>query len=116
MSDRVKWIEYKGTKILYIDYSGLSKEEYVKVIEEAKDELLKQPPGSVVTLSDVSNSCITEKVRDKFKECEEQTRGISKAAAAAGATSVQRVMMRLARKDLFFANSLEEAKEWLVER
>jgi len=32
MSDRVSWIEYKGARILYADYSGLSGEEFIEVI------------------------------------------------------------------------------------
>ena len=116
MSDRVRWIEHKGTKILYADYSESSEEEYIETIEEFKNELLKQPLGSVVTLTDVANSTITEKVTEKYKELNEQTKGISKAAAAIGVTGFKRVLAGLVKRDLHLANSMEEAIDWLVEQ
>jgi hypothetical protein len=116
MSDRVCWIEHRGARILYADYSGLSGKEYMKVIEEFKSELLKQSPGSVVTLSNVADSLVTDDVKDKFKELAEQTKGISKAAATIGVTGFKKAIAVLIRRDLYWANSLEEAKDWLAER
>jgi hypothetical protein len=116
MTDRVSWIEHKGTKILYADYSGLSGDEYLGVIEEFKNELLKQSPGSVVTLTNVTGSTVTNEVKDKLKELREQTKGISRKAAAVGVTGFKKTIAVLIRKDLYWADSLEEAKEWLVEQ
>lgn len=116
MSDRVSWIEHKGAKILYADYSGLSGEEYIEVIEEFKNELLKQTPGSVVTLTNVTDSTVTDEVKEKFKELRVQTEEISKGAAAIGLTGFKKAIAVLIRKDLYWANSLEEAKEWLAEQ
>jgi hypothetical protein len=116
MSDRVRWIEHKGAEILYVDYSGTSEEEYVETIEAFKNELLKCPPGSVVTLTNVADSTITEKVTEKFKELQEQTKGISKAGAAIGVTGFKRALAQLIKRDLHFARSMEEAKDWLAEQ
>jgi hypothetical protein len=116
MSDRVSWIEHKGTKILYADYSGLSGEEYIEVIEEFKNELLKQPSGSVVTLTNVTDSTVTDEVKEKFKELRVQTEGISKGAATIGLTGFKKAIAVFIRKDLYWADSLEEAKEWLAEQ
>jgi flagellar motor switch protein FliG len=116
MSDRVSWIEHKGVRILYADYSRLSEEEYIEVIEEFKNELLKQPPGSVATLTNVTDSTVTNKVKDKLKELSEQSKGISKGAAAIGVTGFKKAIATFIRKDLYWADSLEEAKEWLAEQ
>jgi hypothetical protein len=116
MSDRVSWIEYKGARILYADYSGLSGEEFIEVVEEFKNELLKQSPGSVVTLTNVAGSTVTNEVKEKLKELAEQTEGISKRAAAIGITGFKKAIAVLIRKDLYWADSLEEAKEWLAEQ
>ena len=116
MSDRLSWIEYKGAKILHVDYSGTSEEEFIQTIEEFKDELLKQTPGSVVTLTNMANTNITDEVRKKFRELAEQTRGISKGAAAIGITGFKKALAVLIKRDLHYADSLEEAKEWLAEQ
>ena len=116
MSDRVSWIEYKGAKILYVDYSGTSEEEFIKTIDEFKNELLKQTPGSVVTLTNITNAAITDEVRKKLKELAKQTKGISKGAAAIGVTGFKKALAVLIKRDLYYANSLEEAKDWLAEQ
>ena len=116
MSGRLSWIEHKGAKILYVDYSGLSEKEFVQTIEEFKNELLKQAPGSVVTLSNTADTYITSAVRDKFQELNEQTRGISKGAAGIGITGFKKVLAGLVKSDMYFADSLEEAIEWLAEQ
>ena len=116
MSDRLSWIEYKGARILYVDYSGTSEEEFIQTIEEFKDELLKQTPGSVVTLTNMANASITGEIREKLKELAEQTRGISKGAAALGVTGFKKALAALIKRDLYYADSLEEAKEWLAEQ
>ena len=99
---------------MYADYSGLSGEEYIGVIEEFKNELLKQSPGSVVTLTNVTDTTITNEIKDKLKEMGEQTKGISKYAAAVGVEGFKKVIAVLIRRDLYWADSLEEAEEWLA--
>jgi hypothetical protein len=116
MSDRLSWIEYKGARILYVDYSGTSEEEFVQTIEAFKNELLKQAPGSVVTLTNIANTSLTDEVRKKFKELAEQTQGISKGAAAVGVTGFKKAVAVLIKRNLYYADSLEEAKEWLAEQ
>ena len=116
MSDRVRWIEYKGARILVADYSGLSGAEYLSAIDGFKAQLLRQPRGSVVTLTDVTGSVVTEEVKDKLKELAEQTQGISKAAAAVGITGFKKAIAVLIRRDLYWASSFEEAMEWLADQ
>ena len=114
MSDRVTWIEHKGTRILYADYTGLSGEAYIRVIEEFKNELKQHPLGSVVTLTNVTDSNVSEEVKNKFKELTDQTAGISKAAATIGVTGFKKAIAVLIRRDLYWADSPEDAKDWLA--
>jgi len=116
MSDRVSWIEHKGVRILYADYSGTSGEEFIEVVDEFESELSKQTPGSVVTLTNVANTVITNELRTRLRELTERTGGISKSAAAVGITGFKRAIAVLLRKDLHYADSLEEAKDWLAEQ
>jgi hypothetical protein len=116
MSDRVSWIEHEGTKILYADYSDMSEEECIQTVEEFKNKLLEQTPGTVVTLTNMTNTVVTNRVSDKFKRMREQTQGISKAAATVGVTGFKKAIAVLIRNDLYYADSLEEAKKWLAEQ
>lgn len=116
MSDRVSWIEHKGVKILYADYSGTSEDEFVKIVGEFEAVLAQQAPGSVVTLTNVTNTVVTNKVKARLKEMTERTGGISKAAAAVGITGFKRAIAILMRRDLHYALSMEEAKDWLAEQ
>jgi hypothetical protein len=55
-------------------------------------------------------------VKGKFKELADQTRGISKAAATVGLTGFQKAIAVLIRNDMFWADSVEEAQDWLAEQ
>jgi hypothetical protein len=116
MKDRLSWIEHKGARILYVNYSGLSEDEFIETIGEFEEELLKQTPGSLVTLTNMANVLFTDRARRKFKELAEQTQGISKGAAAIGVTGFKKALAVLIKRELYYADSLEEAKEWLAEQ
>ena len=116
MNERVYWVEHKGTRILVGDYSRLSGQDYVVAIQAFEDELAGQTPGSVCTISVVTDSTVTTEVKDKFKEMSERTQGISKAASTVGLSGFKKALAVLIRKDLYWADSLEDAKDWLVEQ
>ena len=97
MSDRVSWIEHKGVKILYADYSGTSGQAFIDVVDEFESELAKQAPGSVVTLTNVTNTVITNELRARLRALTERTRGISRKAAAVGITGFKRAIAVLLR-------------------
>jgi phosphohistidine swiveling domain-containing protein len=119
MSTYVQWIEHQGKNILFSNYSGLGGEEYERAIDETKQELLKQPVGSrVLTLTDTSDSHATEATRDKAKEQQSaiNEKGITTHAAIVGVSRWQKVIAQLIRRDVYFAQSIEDAKDWLVEQ
>ena len=119
MSKYVQWIEHKGKKILFNNYSGLEGEEYLRAIDETKQELLKQPVGSrVLTLTDTSNSRATVATKDKAKEQQAaiKEKRIVTCAAIVGVSGWQKVIAQLIRGDVYFAQSVEDAKDWLVEQ
>ena len=116
MGDRVSWIDHKGVKILYADYSGTFEEEFIQTVAEFKSILRKQAPGSVVTLTNVTDTVVTRAVKDKLKEMAEETKGISPAAAAIGITGFKKSIAMLLRSDLKYLDTLEEAKDWLAEQ
>ena len=119
MSKYVQWIEYRGKKILVSNYSGLEEKEQIKAMEETKQELLKQPAGSqALTLTDVSKAPSTAATRDKGKELEAAIagKGFVSLTAIVGLSGWQKVMAQLIKPDAYFAKSIEDAKDWLVEQ
>ncbi len=119
MGKYVQWIEHKGKKILFSNYSGLEGEEYLRAIDETKQELLKQAVGSrVLTLTDTSNSHASTATKDKAKGLQAATKekGITTRAAIVGVSGWQRVIAQLIRADIHFAPSIEDAKDWLVKQ
>ncbi len=117
MSKHIQWITHKGQNILFNDYTGLKGEEYLEAIEETKQELLRHPKGStILTLTDVSNSVASPDTTKKARELTAATKehGITSIAASVGMTGIKRSLAQFIRRDVHFAGSIEEAKDWLV--
>ncbi|MHA2367149.1 MAG: hypothetical protein ACXAC7_24570 [Candidatus Hodarchaeales archaeon] len=122
--DRVTWIEHKGREILYIDYSGLdarsNKEDILGVIEEFKKKALEKK-AKTLFLSNVTDAYTDSfifselKAAAKFcvdnnlieKECIVGIKGIKKAFV--------KIINTFARTTLVTFNSVDKAKDWLVE-
>ncbi len=116
-----KWMEYKGKRILHVYYGGSSDEnELINHFLSALDEAVKEP-SQVLNIADFSNTIVTAKFLDilKKKGLEIMTKKFDKIALL-GVTSIKKVFLA---SYLFFTNhknmktfeSIEEAKEWLVE-
>jgi len=57
MSERVKWINHEGHRILSADYSGLHEADYIKTMDEVKQLLLKEPLNSIIlVMANVTNT------------------------------------------------------------
>jgi hypothetical protein len=110
----VRYEEYKGEKILYIDFSNLKDQEYLDAIDEAEKEILKNKPGTISTIINVANTYITEELKIRFSKLAERTKGITKVRATVGLTGIKRIIAKAIKRDLYFASSDEDAKEWIV--
>ncbi len=117
MSERMKWLEHQGKDILYADYSNIEDTaELLRQIGEMEKEILtrKDKPGSIYTITDVTNIHVNDKVKARFDELAKNTAGISRARAIVGIKGVQMVIARAIKKDVYFAASVAAAKDWLV--
>ncbi len=71
--DRVKWIEHKGKRILYEDFSGLQDPEDIYEVTDTSTALIcKQPEASVLLLTDVTGAdraeqCVRDCVRKDIR-------------------------------------------------
>lgn len=118
MNDRVCWIDYRGKKILKIDYSGLRGDAIVEVIDQIIGHYAGQLPGTVLTLSDVRNAHADEKCMAKLKDNTRKTRHFDKKAAVVGVSGIKGIL--LSAVNVFAGHSVKafheekEALDWLV--
>jgi hypothetical protein len=125
MGNRVQWIEHRGERILFCDYSNIhDEEEFIRAIVETETEVLKQASGTLILmLIDATGSLITSKVTGRARElaAAARKRGIPSSPTAivgvSGPAQKAVVMaMQFLRPDLRIAESIAAAKDWLVGR
>lgn len=117
---RSKWIEYKGKKIFYQDFSGLFFN-----VQAIKEELLAvqalvitQPIGSVLVLSNFTDTTIDTDILPFLNAASKLTKDHIQKTAVLGVTGIKRtlgdLLSRLTGQALMYFSSENEAKEWLV--
>lgn len=116
---RVRWIRHLGQPILYSDYAGLKEADYLQAMDETQRELLSQPAGStVLTVTDVSHGRSSRAIMAKAGAMTAATKaaGIATIDAVIGIGRLQRPIAQAVRREIHFASSLEDAKDWLVKQ
>ena len=117
---RVKFIIHKGKEILFIDFSNCKVEEIKPITEEAKAIIAVQPPNSLLTLTDVTETRYNHEATKTLKEYVAHNRPYVKFAAVIGVTGLKKVVYdgisMFAKRKLALFNSIEIAKDWLVEQ
>jgi hypothetical protein len=115
----VKYIQYKGKTILYVDYSNTTGDKAIATLyEEAKEVRTWKEPGLV--LNDFRNSKATSEFMSEAKKLgKELFSAMEKKTAAIGITGIQNILLQAYNafskdKIVPFATE-EEAKEWLIE-
>ncbi len=118
MSDRITWVDHKGQKILFGNYSGSSEEEYCSTMDEMKNMLNSLSADTILlVMADVSNTHATGKVRDKGAEVSNAMGKFKgRAYAVVGVTGIMKVVAKTFVHSIHFVNNLDEAKDWLVEQ
>ena len=111
---KVYFTEYKGKKFLYIDMSKCSAEEMLAVIANAEKIIRNQPEKSVFSLTDVTDAWFCPEVNEAMMEFLSGNKPYVVAAAVVGVTGSP-IMKILGRKLVLF-DTIEQAKEWLVNR
>ena len=114
MSRYLEWIEHKGKRILYVDFSGLKPHEILQAMDENQEEILRQPADStILTLTNMSGTRTTTEMNEKGKEIAAATQGRVKAAAVIGLSGIQKVIA-MGVRSIHTEDSMEDAKDWLV--
>ncbi len=118
IEEKVKFIEYKGKKILFIDMANLMENEVLEVINYTKNIIRSQPEKSLLTLTDVTHARYNAKVVAEMNEYVKGNKPYVKAAAILGINPIKRIIfnkiMEFSERQLLAFENEEKAKEWLI--
>lgn len=117
MKNRFQWVEYEGENILICDFVDLSEKDFMDAIEEYQKIVLEKPPGSVLRSVNLAHGTrVTPTISKKWHEFNENTKHYKMITAIVGVGALTKSIIRLTRNDIYPADTLEEAKDWLVKQ
>jgi hypothetical protein len=114
----VKYIQYKGKTILYVDYTNTTGDQAITTLHaEEKEVRTWKEPGLV--LNDFRNAKATSEFMAEAKRLgKELFSKMEKKTAAIGITGIQSVLLKayntFASDKIVPFDTEEEAKEWLI--
>jgi hypothetical protein len=115
------FIEWDGRRILCCDYAGLEDHgEALDAFDQVRRAVAAEPPGTVLTLSDVRASHLDRTMQRKLMELTIHNREFVRAAAVVGLSAAQRRDLadveRVSGRHFEVFDTLEEARDWLTAR
>jgi len=116
---RTQVIDFQGNKIFYMDFTNLkSVNEIVNVMNEAKSYIFKQPPSSVLALTNIEGMHFNNQVKDVFSEFVKQNKPYIKNSAVVGVDGLKQILyngiMKLTGRDVKAFSTMSVAKSWLI--
>ncbi|MDM7999402.1 MAG: hypothetical protein QUS33_05215 [Dehalococcoidia bacterium] len=118
MGKYVSWIEHRGQRILYSDYSGLKGSDYEAAVDETLAELTKLPDGiTAPSITNIKGTAMTPRTAAKGREVAAlvKKKRLKGPTVVVGASGLAASVIGLMQVDIHLAKTLEEAKEWIVE-
>lgn len=117
---RTNFIEYQGVRIALLNFAGIADTETaLAAIAEAESIITQEPPRSVLTLTDVTGSHFDSTIVKALRQLAEHDRPFVRAGAVVGLSGLMRVILstlvHLTGRDLRAFDTLEEAKQYLVQ-
>ena len=116
--DRTKWINYKGKKIISIDYSNLSGDEMIKYIDYNTEFYTNLDGTDLLTLVDFTDAFGSKTNVEALKKSGSKNKHKMKKTAVLGITGVKKIFLNVINSLInlgakSFKNE-EDALEWLV--
>jgi len=118
---RSQWIEYKGKKIFYQDFSKLFYNSAAVKTEltEVQKIVKAEPPGSVLILSDMRDTNVGSDLLPAMNAASAATKAYARKTAVLGVTGAKRkladLLSSLTGQALKYFDDIESAKDWLTE-
>jgi hypothetical protein len=119
MVEKIRFITYEGKNILHLDFSHCKAEEILNTITEAKKVIATHPEQSLLTLTDVTDARFNDAVTQEMKSFTAHNLPYVRAGAVVGVTGLKRIIFQaviaFSGRKLSTFDSIEKAKQWLVE-
>ena len=118
---RSKWIEHKGKKIFYQDFSALfyNAEAVKNELASVQEIVLKEPVNSVLVLSTFKDTQVGTNLMSVLNEASAKTKDHVRKTAVCGVTGFKRtlgdMLVRMTGQQLKYFEYEEQAKDWLVQ-
>ena len=114
------FLQYKGHRILRLDYSGASPDAIIAYMREARPIIASEPLHSVRLLSIVAIQ-VTEGIAEALREFAAHNVPFVRASAIVGATPFQKSIIGLSiksqgRLNVEMFDDEQQAKDWLATR
>ncbi len=117
--DRVKWMEHKGKRILYEDFSGLQDQKEIFQVTDFSTALIcKQPESSVLLLTNVTGARYNPSIIRRLNDNSKLTVPYMKAYVVVGIKGLTMVILEsfvaFTGLDIKLCSSVEEGLDWLA--
>lgn len=115
------WIEHKGKKLFYQDFSkNFYNTSAVKTeLAQVQKIVTAQPKNSVLVLSDFRDTSVGSELLSSMNEASAATKSYVRKTAVLGVTGMKRkladLLTALTGQPLKYFDDMETAKNWLVE-
>ncbi len=118
---RSEWIEYKGKKIFYQDFSkNFYNAAVVKAeLDEVQKIVIAQPLNSALVLSDFRDTNVGSELLSQMNAASAATKAYVHKTAVLGVTGMKRrladLLIAITGQPLKYFDDIESAKNWLAE-
>jgi hypothetical protein len=119
MNSYARWTSYKGEKILYADFSGLSNVQIIGAATETLDLLdsaIHQGDRYILLLLNVSRLNFQEQLPDEIADLAELRQQTTILTAIIGIEGIPKRLVNLLLPDIELVDTITEGKEWLYEQ
>lgn len=112
---------YKEKTIFCLDIANLQskdKPEFYKYVKQAKEIIRNHPPKSLLIITKVTKTGFDTEIANIIKEYAQHNTPYVKASAVVGISGWSKIILTaiktLTGRDFYLADTMEEAREWLV--
>jgi hypothetical protein len=122
MTKGAQFIEYKGKHIYYVDYSNIkTNEEFMAVIKQTngfREKVKSEGKKDLLMLVDVSGSFVYGDVLTEIKKAGKITKEMTLKEAVVGISGGKKILLKIVQSftnmNLKVFDTIDEAKDWLV--
>ena len=117
-NNRVSWIEHKGERILYTDYSNATPDEILSTVDESVNVSFAQEKKSLLQIVNVTNASYDLKSWQYLRQRAKETEPYTKASAVLGVEGPKKhlltVTKMISKRNIKAFDNIEDAKDWLI--